>query len=168
MARRNSALSMKRRNTLLRGWPSLSLKAMRPPWRAKSAGMRPAGAAVFAGAAPSSARSCEIRVATEVMLDTTRAVLIAGPTASGKSALAVAVAERLGGIVITARVQSATPALGMGYELDAIAAVVIGGTSLSGGVGTITGTLLGVLLIGVGLQAIAIVVLMAAFYFSHR
>ncbi len=53
------------------------------------------------------------------------------------------------GLLIASRLNSAQPALGQGYELDAIAAVVIGGTSLAGGVGTITGTLLGVLLIGV-------------------
>ena len=55
----------------------------------------------------------------------------------------------LAGIVLSARVMSASPALGAGYELDAIAAVVIGGTSLSGGVGSITGTVVGVLIIGV-------------------
>lgn len=41
------------------------------------------------------------------------------------------------------------PACGSAYELDAIAAVVIGGTSLSGGVGRVTGTLIGALIIGV-------------------
>jgi inositol transport system permease protein len=55
----------------------------------------------------------------------------------------------LGGIVITARTQSATPALGMGYELDAIAAAVIGGTSFAGGIGTVWGTVVGALIIGV-------------------
>ena len=55
----------------------------------------------------------------------------------------------LGGIVLTARVQSATPALGMGYELDAIAAAVIGGTSFAGGIGTVWGTVVGALIIGV-------------------
>jgi ribose/xylose/arabinose/galactoside ABC-type transport system permease subunit len=43
---------------------------------------------------------------------------------------------------------SGPPASGTGYELDAIAAVVIGGTSLSGGVGSIAGTIVGVLIIG--------------------
>jgi ribose/xylose/arabinose/galactoside ABC-type transport system permease subunit len=42
-----------------------------------------------------------------------------------------------------------SPVAGTGYELDAIAAVVIGGTSLKGGVGSITGTVTGVLIIGV-------------------
>jgi len=49
----------------------------------------------------------------------------------------------LGGVLMAARLNSAQPALGAGYELDAIAAVVIGGTSLSGGEGTILGTIIG-------------------------
>ena len=49
----------------------------------------------------------------------------------------------IAGILIASRLNSAQPALGMGYELEAIAAVVIGGTSLSGGKGTILGTLIG-------------------------
>lgn len=53
----------------------------------------------------------------------------------------------LAGLVLVARLDSAQPVLGQGYELDAIAAVVVGGTSFSGGEGTLTGTLLGVLLI---------------------
>jgi ribose transport system permease protein len=53
------------------------------------------------------------------------------------------------GLIITARLDSAQPNAGMGYELDSIAAVVIGGTSLSGGRGSITGTVLGCLIIGV-------------------
>jgi len=52
-------------------------------------------------------------------------------------------------IVLSSRVMSASPATGAGYELDAIAAVVIGGTSLSGGVGSVGGTIVGVLIIGV-------------------
>jgi len=55
----------------------------------------------------------------------------------------------LAGMVLSSRVMSASPAIGQGYELDAIAAVVIGGTSLSGGVGTIAGTIAGALIIGV-------------------
>ena len=54
----------------------------------------------------------------------------------------------LGGLILTARTSSALPQAGVSYELDAIAAVVIGGTSLSGGVGSIAGTLLGALIIG--------------------
>ena len=49
----------------------------------------------------------------------------------------------IGGIVLSARINSAHPAAGQGYELDAIAATVIGGTSLMGGEGTIVGTLIG-------------------------
>lgn len=55
----------------------------------------------------------------------------------------------LAGMVLTARTGSALPQAGIAYELDAIAAVVIGGTSLAGGVGRITGTLIGALIIGV-------------------
>jgi len=55
----------------------------------------------------------------------------------------------LAGIVLAARITTGQPNAGTGYELDAIAAVVIGGTSLSGGVGRISGTILGVLLVGV-------------------
>ncbi|MFN2223282.1 MAG: ABC transporter permease [Chloroflexota bacterium] len=55
----------------------------------------------------------------------------------------------LAGVVIASRLNSAQPALGAGYELDAIAAVVIGGTSLSGGDGTILGTVIGAFLISV-------------------
>ncbi len=55
----------------------------------------------------------------------------------------------LGGVLVTARLNSAQPNAGMNYELDSIAAIVIGGTSLSGGKGSITGTVIGVILIGV-------------------
>lgn len=55
----------------------------------------------------------------------------------------------IGGLLVTARLDSAQPNAGMSYELDAIAAVVIGGTSLSGGRGTILGTVLGAMIIGV-------------------
>lgn len=55
----------------------------------------------------------------------------------------------LAGIILTSRLFSAQPTAGSGYELDAIAAVVLGGTSLSGGVGRITGTALGAIIIGV-------------------
>jgi ribose transport system permease protein len=55
----------------------------------------------------------------------------------------------VGGIIVTSRLDSAQPNAGMSYELDAIAAVVIGGTSLSGGKGTIWGTVLGAIIIGV-------------------
>jgi ribose transport system permease protein len=53
----------------------------------------------------------------------------------------------IGGVMIASRLNSAQPALGAGYELDAIAAVVIGGTSLSGGEGSISGTIIGAFII---------------------
>lgn len=53
------------------------------------------------------------------------------------------------GIILTARLNSAQPTAGGGYELDAIAAVVLGGTTLAGGEGSIAGTLLGAFIIGV-------------------
>lgn len=55
----------------------------------------------------------------------------------------------LAGVVMSTRLDSSQPSGGLGYELDTIAAVVIGGASLSGGVGSIWGTLMGVLTIGV-------------------
>ncbi|MCR9089087.1 MAG: ABC transporter permease [Rhodobacteraceae bacterium] len=55
----------------------------------------------------------------------------------------------LAGMLLAARTGSALPQAGIAYELDAIAAVVIGGTSLAGGVGRVTGTLIGALLIAV-------------------
>lgn len=55
----------------------------------------------------------------------------------------------MAGIILTSRLNSAQPTAGAGYELDAIAAVVLGGTSLTGGRGWIFGTLVGALLIGV-------------------
>ncbi len=55
----------------------------------------------------------------------------------------------LAGVVLAARVTTGQPNAGVAYELDAIAAAVIGGTSLSGGVGGVGGTILGALLMGV-------------------
>lgn len=55
----------------------------------------------------------------------------------------------IAGILLASRINSAQPAIGQGYELDAIAAVVIGGTSLSGGQGTMLGTMIGALIISV-------------------
>jgi inositol transport system permease protein len=56
----------------------------------------------------------------------------------------------LAGLVVSSRIGSGQPGLGVGYELDAIAAAVIGGTSLSaGGIGTVAGTIIGALIIGV-------------------
>ena len=65
----------------------------------------------------------------------------------------------LAGVMISARLGSAQPATGSGYELQAIAAVVIGGTSLAGGKGSIIGTVIGALIISVlnnGLQIMSI------------
>lgn len=53
------------------------------------------------------------------------------------------------GILLTSRLSAGQPTAGQGYELDAIASVVIGGTSLNGGVGTISGTVIGALIMGV-------------------
>lgn len=53
------------------------------------------------------------------------------------------------GIILTSRLNSAQPMAGEGYELDAIAAVVLGGTSLSGGSGSVVGTIIGALIIAV-------------------
>jgi ribose/xylose/arabinose/galactoside ABC-type transport system permease subunit len=55
----------------------------------------------------------------------------------------------LAGILLTSRITTGQPNAGVGFELDAIAAAIIGGTSTSGGTGTMTGTLIGALLIGV-------------------
>lgn len=55
----------------------------------------------------------------------------------------------LSSLVLTSRLNSFTPSMGVGFEFSAIAAVVIGGTSLSGGEGNIGGTLIGVLIMGV-------------------
>ncbi|MFS4579777.1 ABC transporter permease [Phaeobacter sp. C3_T13_0] len=62
----------------------------------------------------------------------------------------------IAGLLIASRLNSAQPALGLGYELEAIAAVVIGGTSLSGGRGTILGTLIGALIMAVLLNGLRI------------
>ncbi|EST53296.1 ribose ABC transporter permease [Brevibacillus panacihumi W25] len=55
----------------------------------------------------------------------------------------------ISGVILTSRLNSAQPTAGTSYELDAIAAVVLGGTSLSGGNGWIVGTLIGAMIIGV-------------------
>ena len=55
----------------------------------------------------------------------------------------------VGGLLVTSRLDAAQPNAGTGYELDSIAAVVIGGTSLSGGRGSVLGTVLGAIIIGV-------------------
>jgi inositol transport system permease protein len=53
------------------------------------------------------------------------------------------------GIVLMSRLNSGQPAAGVSYEFDAITAVVVGGTSLSGGIGTITGTVIGAVIVGI-------------------
>lgn len=55
----------------------------------------------------------------------------------------------MGGIIYASRLMSVTPLAGQGYELDAIAATVIGGTSVSGGEGSVVKTLVGVLLLSI-------------------
>lgn len=59
------------------------------------------------------------------------------------------VLSSLGGVILTARTTAGLPQAGTSYEMDAIAAVVIGGTSLSGGQGSLFGTLIGILIMGV-------------------
>jgi ribose transport system permease protein len=59
-----------------------------------------------------------------------------------------AVLSSLSGIILTSRLALGTALVGQGYELDAIAAVVIGGASMSGGTGTVTNTILGAFIIG--------------------
>ena len=53
----------------------------------------------------------------------------------------------MAGAILTSRLNSAQPTAGTGYELDAIAAVALGGTSMSGGKGSVSGTLVGALII---------------------
>ncbi|WP_373899362.1 ABC transporter permease subunit [Haloimpatiens sp. FM7315] len=59
------------------------------------------------------------------------------------------IAAAISGIIVTSRIGSASPNAGNGFELDAIAAVVLGGTSLAGGEGSVAGTIIGALIIGV-------------------
>ena len=71
----------------------------------------------------------------------------------------------IAGMLLAARTGSALTQAGIGYQLDAIAAVVIGGISLSGGVGRMTGALIGALIIGVmnnGLDLMGIEILLPA------
>ena len=55
----------------------------------------------------------------------------------------------IAGIVLAGRITSGQPTAASGYEMDAITAVIVGGTSMTGGVGKISGTIIGVLIIGV-------------------
>ncbi len=85
------------------------------------------------GANPQAARVSGINVNRHIMLVYTIAGVLSG----------------LAGLVTSARAQSGQASMGLGYELDAIAAAVIGGVSLSGGAGRITGTVIGTLILGV-------------------
>lgn len=85
------------------------------------------------GANPAAARVAGIRVGRHLIAVYTIAGLLAG----------------LAGVLTSARAVSGQAGMGLMYELDAIAAAVIGGASLSGGVGRITGTVLGTLILGV-------------------
>lgn len=95
---------------------------------------RPSGRALYAiGGNEEVARLSGIRVQREKLKVYTAAGALAG----------------LGGLLLVARLNSAQPNAGVGLELDVIAAVVIGGASLSGGAGSVVGTLVGALIIGV-------------------
>jgi ribose transport system permease protein len=95
---------------------------------------RAAGRSLYAiGGSPEVARLAGIRVGAVTVW-----VYVAGAALAG-----------LAGVVMAARLDSSQPSAGTGYELDTIAAVVIGGASLSGGTGSIAGTVIGVLTIGV-------------------
>jgi len=81
-----------------------------------------------------------------------RAALLSGVKVNKVKVVVYMIAGALAGIaglLVTARLDSAQPNAGLGYELDSIAAVVIGGTSLSGGKGSIIGTVIGAGIIGV-------------------
>ena len=85
------------------------------------------------GATPQAARVSGINVSRHLILVYTLAGVLSG----------------LAGLVTAARAQSGQASMGLGYELDAIAAAVIGGVSLSGGAGRVTGTVIGTLILGV-------------------
>jgi erythritol transport system permease protein len=81
-----------------------------------------------------------------------RAAALAGVPVSRTKIIAYAVSgacAALAGLVLASQLGAAHPATGESFELGAIAAVVLGGTSLSGGVGSIGGTLLGAFVVGV-------------------
>jgi inositol transport system permease protein len=85
------------------------------------------------GANPLAARVSGVRVERHLIVVYTVAGLLSG----------------LGGVVTSARAASGQAGMGMSYELDAIAAAVIGGTSLSGGIGRMTGTVVGTVILGI-------------------
>jgi ribose/xylose/arabinose/galactoside ABC-type transport system permease subunit len=92
------------------------------------------GRSVYAvGGNPDAARLCGINVSLVRIL----ALAITGTLAA------------LSGIMLSARIDSGNPTVAQGWELDVISAVIIGGTSLAGGVGTVWGTLIGLIFIGV-------------------
>jgi ribose transport system permease protein len=62
--------------------------------------------------------------------------------------LACSIGAAVGGVVLTSQLAAAAPQSATGIELSVIAAAILGGTSLSGGIGTLLGTLLGVLILG--------------------
>jgi ribose transport system permease protein len=94
---------------------------------------RPAGRALYAiGGSAEVARLAGINVREATLIVYALCASLAG----------------LAGVILSARLDSAQPSSGIGYELDTIAAVVIGGASLSGGIGGIGGTMVGVLIIG--------------------
>ncbi|KIL34560.1 ribose ABC transporter permease [Cohnella kolymensis] len=81
-----------------------------------------------------------------------KATVLAGVRVNLHKVIVYTVSGLLAGaaaIILSARLSAATPIAGNGYELDAIAAVILGGTSLFGGKGGVIGTLIGVLLLGV-------------------
>jgi inositol transport system permease protein len=85
------------------------------------------------GANPTAARVSGIRVNRHLMIVYTVTGALSG----------------LGGVVTSARAASGQAGMGMSYELDAIAAAVIGGTSLSGGIGRVIGTVVGTVILGI-------------------
>jgi inositol transport system permease protein len=85
------------------------------------------------GANAQAARVSGIRVSRQLLFVYTIAGLLSG----------------LGGVVTAARSASGQAGMGLSYELDAIAAAVIGGTSLSGGIGRVTGTVIGTVILGI-------------------
>ena len=85
------------------------------------------------GANPLAARVSGVRVERHLIVVYTLAGLLSG----------------LGGVMTSARAASGQAGMGMSYELDAIAAAVIGGTSLSGGIGRISGTVIGTIILGI-------------------
>jgi ribose/xylose/arabinose/galactoside ABC-type transport system permease subunit len=81
-----------------------------------------------------------------------RAAVLSGIDVARVRTLVLALTSMLAafsGVMLSARIMSGTPTVATGWELDVIAAVIIGGTSLSGGAGTIWGTLVGIVFIGV-------------------